>query len=392
MKIFKLLLILFCFLQKLSAQTPLKDQKDIIDVLRHVRKIQTPRKTDSTAFKAGAKVFTALPLIGYAPQSSFLAQVTSNLVFKQPNANLSSVNLLATVTLKKQLILHNASTFFTKNNNYFFSTEWRLMNYPQPTYGLGMFTDKDKPIDMNYNYLRLYQNFMKRINKNSYIGLGYYFDYHWDIESTANEQEINQISGYTNGILGNSTSSGPAISYLFDNRENSLNSQKGLFVNIVFRQNLTALGSNSNYKSILVDARKYINLPQNSSNVLAFWSYNVITTGNPPFLDLPSTGWDANANSGRGFIQGRFRGKDLFYFESEYRFNISKNHLLGGVAFANAQTVPEPSTLKFEKIMPSVGLGLRIKANKFTNANITVDYGIGADGSNNIYFNFGEVF
>ena len=61
--------------------------------------------------------------------------------------------------------------------------------------------------------------------------------------------------------------------------------------------------------------------------------------GNPPYLDLPSTGWDSYNNTGRGYVQGRYRGKDLMYLESEYRFGITRNGLFGGVVFANAETV-----------------------------------------------------
>jgi hypothetical protein len=39
-----------------------------------------------------------------------------------------------------------------------------------------------------------------------------------------------------------------------------------------------------------------------------------------------------------------------------------------------------------------VGVGLRIKVNKQSGANIAVDYGFGADGSHGLFVNIGEVF
>lgn len=121
--------------------------------------------------------------------------------------------------------------------------------------------------------------------------------------------------------------------------------------------------------------------------------------GNPPFLDLPSTGWDTYSNTGRGFIQGRFRGKNLVYGEAEYRFGLSRNGLLGGVVFANAESVTELKVVRgvvengrFEKVVPAVGAGLRLNLNKSARTNLAVDYGFGLDGSRGLALNLGEVF
>ena len=68
------------------------------------------------------------------------------------------------------------------------------------------------------------------------------------------------------------------------------------------------MGSDENWRSLLIDMRKYFKLSQHSRNILAFWSYTWLTlSGKPPYLDLPSTAWDNYANMGRGYIQSRFR-------------------------------------------------------------------------------------
>jgi hypothetical protein len=95
---------------------------------------------------------------------------------------------------------------------------------------------------------------------------------------------------------------------------------------------------------------------------------------------------------GRGYIQGRFRGKNNLYLESEYRFRILDNGFLGGVVFVNAQSFSEPVTNRFEAINPGWGAGLRIKLNKFSRTNICLDYGFGLHGSGGLFANLGEVF
>lgn len=376
----------------LLAQIPYSQQRDVTDVLRKILNVKKPRKTDSTSLKEGGKVIAFLPTPGYAPQSKFLLQVVTNVAIRNTNANVSVLNLLAIYTQNKQTILQYTTSYFSKNNKYYFSSDWRLMNYPQATYGLGMNTSLNKAIDMDFRYLKLYQTLMHSVGKNLYVGIGYQFDYHWKIQSMIEDDVIEHISDYTLGVSGKSVSSGPTLALLFDSRTNSLSATQGLYTNVVFKQSLKALGSNTNYQSLLIDARKYFNLSGNTNHILTFWSYNFFTHGTVPYLDMPSTGWDTNVNTGRGFIQGRFRGKNMIYFETEYRFALTRNQFFGGVLFSNLQTVSEITTNKFQKIIPSVGAGLRIRVNKFSRANLAIDYGMGGDGSRNIYFNFGEVF
>jgi hypothetical protein len=143
----------------------------------------------------------------------------------------------------------------------------------------------------------------------------------------------------------------------------------------------------------LIDVRHYIKLPASSHNILAFWSYNDITiSGNPPYLDMPSIGWDDYSNTGRGYSAGRYTGRNLLYFESEYRFSMTRNGLLGGVVFVNAESVTENSPDKTRSVVPAGGLGLRIKISKDSDTNLSVDYGFGIRGSHGIIFNMGEVF
>lgn len=376
----------------LQAQIPYSQQRDAMDVFREILHTHKPRKTDSTSLKEGGHVVALLPTPGYAPQSGFFAQLVTNVAIRNTGANVSILNLLATYTQFKQSILQYTTSYFSKNNKYYFSTDWRWMDYPQATYGLGMNTSLGDAIDMNFTYLRLYQTVMRNIGKNLYLGIGFQYDNHWKIESYTSNNRLESISDYSLGVSGKSVSSGPTFSVLFDSRTNAMSATQGLYTNVVFRQNLKSLGSNTNYQALLIDARKYFNLSGNTNQILALWSYNSFTFGRVPYLDMPSTGWDTNVNMGRGFIQGRFRGKKLMYFEAEYRFAITRSQFLGGVLFSNLQTVSEITSNRFQKAIPSAGTGVRIRINKFSRANLAIDYAMGADGSRNIYFNFGEVF
>jgi hypothetical protein len=126
---------------------------------------------------------------------------------------------------------------------------------------------------------------------------------------------------------------------------------------------------------------------------LALWSYNWLTlSGKPSYLLLPSTGWDEAYNTGRGYIQSRFRGRNMLYQEAEYRFRIMHNGLIGGVVFVNNQIYTSNTSDNIVTIAPGWGTGIRIKFNKFSRTNIAIDYGFGLDGSHGFFVNLGEVF
>ncbi|GAB4025688.1 BamA/TamA family outer membrane protein [Spirosoma gilvum] len=349
---------------------------------------------DSASLQEGKRFLIVIPQVGYTLQTRLLAAVLLNTPFRRPGANMSTISTQLTYTQNNQAFLTAISQIWSRNNRYLWTNDWRLMHYPQATYGLGMYTSTDRRVvDMDYAYLRMYQSLLRQLAPNFYAGIGYHLDLHWNIESYNDFREFTRISGYPYGVQGRSVSSGPTLHLLYDNRQNSINPSGGLYANAVLRSNMAFLGSDETYQSLLLEVRKYIPVSPQSGNILALWSYNAFTLdGNPPFLDLPSTGWDSNGNLGRGFIQGRFRGKNLLYAEAEYRFHITADRLLGGVIFANAQTVTEQASRQFEKVIPAVGGGLRIKMNKISRTNLSIDYGFGMDGSHGLFFNLGEVF
>jgi hypothetical protein len=111
-----------------------------------------------------------------------------------------------------------------------------------------------------------------------------------------------------------------------------------------------------------------------------------------PYLALPSVGWDTYNRSGRGYVQGRYRGLDMVYVEAEYRFPISDNGMWGGVAFVNSTFASSYALRLFEKSAPGLGVGLRMKMDKRARVNLTVDYGLGLDRSHGLYFSMQETF
>lgn len=369
-------------------------QKSLGDVIKNIFNIKSSPYKDSLK---RTKNFNAafIPALGYTINSHLIALMAGNITFKNKNDNnarLSYFHGTIAYTQKKQAYLYLKSSIWGKGNKYNFVGDWRVMHYPQDTYGLGGSTSIDSPVHMDFNYIRFYETVYREISKNFYAGIGYNIDYHWNISE---ERTIDD--GKTDyevyGARKKTYSAGPSISLLYDSRENPMNAHHGFYGNIIFRDNLKFFGSSDNWQSLIIDMRKYFPLPAKSRNVLAFWNLNwFVLNGHAPYLDLPSTGWDITNNTGRGYIQGRYRSNKMLYFETEYRFVLTRNGLLGAVVFVNAQSFSEWPENNFESIQPAAGAGLRIRLSKKSNTNVDFDYGFGTQGSRGLKITIAEIF
>ncbi len=367
-------------------------QLDLIDLYHKVIKKDTLARQD-----VNATHLSALPVAGYSLQTGFAAVLSANLGFyttahQHQSEKISSLLTSITYSQYSQIIFPVQFDIWTKHDKYNIISDWRYMKYPSTTFGLGGHSNINNGYTINFNYVKLHQTLMRKISNNLYAGLGYFFDYFWNV------RQVDPPSGVITdfqkyGLTNTVTASGIAFRLLLDTRVNQINPDAGWYVNIVDRPNFTFMGSDNNWHSLLIEARRYFNLPGNSKNVFAIWSYNWLTvSGKPPYLQLPSTGWDDFFNTGRGYIQGRYRGQDMVYLETEYRFVLTHNGLLGGVVFANAQSFSKELSSQFQIIAPGVGAGIRIRLNKFSGANLCVDYGWGFNGSQGVAVNLGEVF
>lgn len=367
-------------------------QKDLGDVLKSVfsKKKQKAPKNDSITSKP---IISFVPAVGYSLQTKTAGTLTGNIVFRlYADSKVSAITTSMGFTQRRQFTLPIVSNIWTKGNKYLFVGDARFYVYPQSTYGLGSNSSILAEDPMRYNLFRFSEVAYKRISGDFYLGLGYMLIKHWNITHAG---PLNgAVSDYeTYGPQTKTTSSGISFNTLFDSRDNSVNPTRGLYAAFKVYTYNKALGSNSNWQSVVIDARKYFRLPASSDNVIAFWSYDwLVLSGRPPYLDLPSTSWDTYSTTGRGYIQSRFRGARMLYLETEYRYKITRNGLLGGVVFLNGQSLSAAPGSKLESVQPGYGLGARIKLSKISKTNLDIDYGFGNQGSRGLFLTVGEVF
>ena len=367
-------------------------QKDIYDFVSSVfKKAKKVRTTKDTITKK--PTFSVIPAAGYTLVSHLVVTLTGNMAFRTDStARISTITSYISYTGNKQLLLPMESDIWTKNNKYDLVGDFRFYKYPQSTFGLGSNSNIKNEDPMDYFYIRVYETALRHIEGNLFAGAGYIFDYHTRItEAGPKNGAPSDYRAY--GAQSRTIATGITLNMLYDNRDNSIYPEKGFYAAAAYRDNLHVLGSTTPWSSLVVDVRKYFRLPEGSDNVLAFWNYDwLILHGHPGFLDLPSTQWDAYSSTGRGYIQGRFRGAREIYAETEYRFKVTANGLVGGVVFLNAATFSGAPGTKLESIQPGFGPGLRLKLNKVSKTNIAIDYGFGRQGSKGLFVNIGELF
>ncbi|CAH0995538.1 hypothetical protein EMA8858_01661 [Emticicia aquatica] len=376
------------FSQKIDTnKTVLMDVVDIWHIVKNKN-----YKADTSKAAVGVPLLTILPGFGYSQLTGFTILVDGNISFyTHTKTNISVIKITPEYTQNKQFTPILTSSIWSKNNRYNFVSDWRFYHYSLKDFGLGGFTSENIFNNYTYNSLRFHQLLSRSITSDLLLGIGYNFDKHFKVENI-DSHLLTNADDY--GVSRSTVSSGIVLNALYDSRRNE-NSPiaSGWYGNFSFVKNMKVLKSSTNYNTIYADFRHYISFPRNSKNILAFWNLNWLTFGGKsPYFDLPSTLWDTYDNAGRTFIQGRFRGRNMLYFEMEYRFNILKNELLGGALFVNTQSFTEPVTYKFSKLLTGYGGSLRIKVNKKSNVYFVVSYGAGSGGTKGFFFNLGEVF
>lgn len=371
------------------------NQRDLIDIAVKWLHI---RNTDLKPDGKRKIYFSFLPFGTSVPGGSGTALITSTTagtyLGPRNTTYLSTASFAPYWNFKGRFGLPLRTSIWLPNNSWTIQGDTRFLYYPQYTWGLGNNNNPDHRILVSYKYIRFYQAALKRIRPYMFVGVGYHLDYRFNISGGDSASHFEKFTGYANGTGSNSLSSGISLNFLYDSRYNAFNPLPGSYANIVYRVTPGFLGSHTNWRSLYMDVRKYVSLNRSypeQQNTLAFWTYLWTSLGNgTPYLDLPSIGNDPYNRSGRGIDQNRYRGKTLYYAETEYRRDITRDGLFGFVVFGNLTAVSGNGGL-FSHWYPAAGAGLRIKFNNGSKTNIGIDYGF-SKGYNSVIFSLGEAF
>ena len=391
-------------------------QTDISDVFRKwLHKPPKDKNVDGNSL-------LLVPAISSNPATGVSFGVAGQFAFrgKGPGDLYSSINGSANYTTLNQFLFQMKNNIFLRGNRLFFSGDWRVFIFSQATYGLGTnspvggaldyqfnlngweSTDDSLVQPMKFNHYRFHQTMAWKVTRSFYLGFGY----HLDIMNRIVDLRLDTLRPlFTSHYLYSRKFGFDPSRYLvgglsfqasWDSRDNLVNPYKGILASFNWRFNSKFLGSTNDANLLSIEWRSYHGLSRtNPRHLLAFWLMgNFSEFGRLPYLVLPALAYDQRGRAGRGYTQGRFRGADMVYAEGEYRFPLGPcGGLFGGVLFANLTTTNNPAINEklFQYFAPGYGFGFRIKVDKHSRTNLTVDVGFGRRSSG-IYIAAAETF
>jgi outer membrane protein assembly factor BamA len=326
-----------------------------------------------------------IPVVYYAPETRFGAGAAGVLRFKQkhePDSMRHSNILFAlSATQLRQLVLGAPFQFWFNKEKYNIYGEPTYQNVNYLFFGVG----NQVP---NYFRERYYATFgrfkitaLKRVYPHLYAGFKYMFDY---VGITQLSDTGKLIKGNISGSNGGITSGvGGTIKY--DNRDNQFYATKGYYVEFFALTNSAVTGSNYRYDKYSLDMSTYVALPR--SQILAFNAYLTATTGNVPFYQMAVLGGDSKM---RGLYQGRYRDKDAWILQAEYRAHLFWR--MGVATFAGVGSVgPDLNKMNLKYGHFTYGAGIRGLIDEKQHLNVRFDVGVN-NTHLNYYFTIGEAF
>jgi len=364
-----------------------------------------------------------LPGIGYSPANGFVVGGVGGATWFMGNkatTKMSNATVGVMYTTQNQVLCTLKGNTYFRDNSFMMLSDIRYLLTSQSTYGLGTGPQSAKPIGnggtdftsiqgaqmMEFDYLRFHSTLLKQFGTSGfYGGIGVHCDWHTNIHDTllnidADPPVYTSHYAYSQSKGFSATSyllSGISVNAIYDSRDNAVSPYRGRYAYINMRVNPKFLGSDQNSSILWVEYRDYFSLyKERPRHIIGLWTSGwFVTSGNVPYLDLPAIGWDQFSRSGRGYVQGRFRGEDFAYGEVEYRFPLQqKKDTFGGVLFVNSFSASgrDAGIDLFEYVNFGYGVGFRIMLDKRARTNFVIDYGLGQYGSNGFYVTLNETF
>jgi outer membrane protein assembly factor BamA len=367
-------------------------QRDAMDVIAELLGKRVEPEVSGTTTRGLS--WAILPTISYNPVYGVaLGAMLSGAGQRGEGMRFSQIAISGNYSTEGQTQLQARGDVFSPSEDFLVKGDVRFLNTNRKTWGLGHITPEQEEYPMAFKLLRVYGTVYRRASGPVYLGLGYHYDEFMDIvDERAEQGESTPFSDYSGGTPGTTVASGMSLNVLGDTRDNLVNPSSGYYLSASFRDYLKTLGSDHNWQELWIEMRLYPHVPKRSKNVLAFWVYTWLSFGEAPYLNLPSNGWDTYGRGARGYLQGRIRGASQLYYEAEYRFSLREDGLLGMVGFFNATTTTDPESNIFSRSDFAAGVGLRVKFNKRSNTNVTVDYGWGRTESRGLFLGMSEAF
>lgn len=286
------------------------------------------------------------------------------------NAFLSS-NLSAGITVNSTTLLHGGLHRFE------FTGE--LSNSPDIYYGVGYDAGQRNQNEVDYTrkVLQVTPKYYFRIRPNLYFATG--FDYkNTRVHNPEPEEDGNPAA---DDLTGNQEA-GFLLNLTYDSRDFLLNASEGWLMQLDYARYIEAIADHdfSTYKFNLAN---YVDLSP-MPGLIAWQVKGSFTGGDVPWTYMPLVGGGSNL---RGYLEGRYRDRQVGYSQIEYRLPIKDRH--GMVTWVGTSTLGNKLHDLGDDFLMSYGVGYRFRIKD--RVNLRLDYAIGEHDST-VYFNVNEAF
>ncbi|MEZ5040011.1 MAG: BamA/TamA family outer membrane protein [Saprospiraceae bacterium] len=325
-----------------------------------------------------------LPIVFYTPETRFggggAALYTFRFVNESATSRPSQLQLGLAYTQEKQMLFYLPFEIYAKKENWLIAGELGFYRYVYRFFGIGNETPSESET-YEATYPRVQFNIQKMIFPRLYVGLRYGMDDYRIAKKAADGQLLQStISGQDGGVIA-----GLGWTANHDTRNHLFYPTHGHRVQLVSFFNRRALGSHFNFDRYSLDVSQYFSL---GKGIIALNAVTEMLSGAVPFQQLALIGGPKKM---RGFFEGRFRDKNLWILQAEYRRGIKG--MFGLALFTGIGNVaPKPGLLFNQQIHFSYGLGLRIRLSKKDKINLRIDFGANEEGTISPYLTVAEAF
>ncbi|MDJ1505962.1 BamA/TamA family outer membrane protein [Xanthocytophaga agilis] len=340
--------------------------------------------TDSLPSRRSLLIF---PVIARSIETDWAFGAAGSFTFrpnrKDTSSRTSNIQGLGLYSLNKQLVIALNGTTYFANERYILNQQISYSYFPDSFWGIGPNAPESNKESYIFKQYYIYPHLQRRIGRRFFLGMLYEYQRLLEVDykkgGLLDREEIPGKNGYQ--------VSGVGFSFTWDSRNHAFVPDKGELLQIQFNHFNEALGSDYRYTNYMVDLRKFIKVYK--KQVLALQLYGFFNDGvEVPLRSLASFG---GYNSMRGYYDGRYRDRNQFVFQTEYRFPIYWR--FGGVVFGSTGNVTHRfKDISLAHLKYSYGLGLRFQLNRTEKLNLRLDYGIGQDSSRGLYFQLAEAF
>jgi outer membrane protein assembly factor BamA len=286
------------------------------------------------------------------------------------------------ITQRKQVLVGTSLEQYWAAERYQLQGGVLFSKFPNTFFGVGNDTDADVSEDYTPRTFAASASLRREIVTDLRVGpsVSYVYQEMAEVEE-GGILARQQLPGSEGGRLAQ-----VGFSAGWDRRDNIVYPRAGSLFELDFMVSDDAIGSDFIFTTWNLATRRYFSISR--SQVIAVRGLLTFMMGTPPFQSLAMLGGESVM---RGYYAGRFRERQRYVLQGEYRLGFWKR--MGLTAFADVGDVAhDVADFHLDQMRFAGGLGLRALLSKSEGVTLRADFGTGDDGSTGTYLSILEAY